>query len=102
MRKRQGRKARDAEYDARRRRDPALKQAQHIRSSARWRKVRRLKLSNDPLCEDCLEHGVTTAATQVHHIRGIASHPELAFSIENLCSLCSTCHAKREARERGG
>jgi 5-methylcytosine-specific restriction protein A len=100
MRRRQGRKARDAEYEARRRRDPALAQAQHIRSSARWRKVRALKLARDPLCEDCKERGVLKAATQVHHLEGLAQRPDLAFVMTNLASLCSTCHAKREAKER--
>jgi 5-methylcytosine-specific restriction protein A len=100
MRERQGRKAWSKEYEDRRRNDPALNEANRIRSSGRWKKVRRLKLQQDPLCEDCKEHGVTTVATQVHHLKGVASHPELAFVMENLRSLCTTCHAKREARER--
>jgi 5-methylcytosine-specific restriction protein A len=100
MRQRQGRKARDAEYEARRRRDPALADAQRIRSSARWRKVRALKLARDPLCEDCKARGVLKTATQVHHLEGLAQRPDLAFVFENLRSICSTCHAKREAQER--
>lgn len=99
-RQRRGRKARDAEYEARRRRDPALALAQRIRSSASWRKVRALKLARDPLCEDCKERGALKAATQVHHLEGLAQRPELAFVMTNLASLCSTCHAKREAKER--
>ena len=102
MRKRRGRKATDAEYEARRRQDPALAEAQRLRGSMRWRKVRALKLKNDPLCEDCAEHGVVTPATQVHHMQGLATHPELAFTMSNLRSLCTTCHARREARERSG
>jgi 5-methylcytosine-specific restriction protein A len=100
LRKRQGRKATDAEYEARRRQDPALAEAQRLRSSMRWRKVRAIKLKRDPLCEDCLEHDVTRPATQVHHMKGLAPHPELAFTMSNLRSLCTTCHAKREAREQ--
>ena len=100
LRQRQGRKARDAEYDERRKRDPALAEARRIRSSTRWRKVRALKLARDPLCEDCLEHGVTEAATQVHHVEGLVKRADLAFVLENLASLCATCHATREAKER--
>jgi 5-methylcytosine-specific restriction protein A len=100
MRQRQGRKACDAEYEARRRSDPALARAQRIRSSARWRKLRALKLARDPLCEDCQTRGVLKAATQVHHVEGLAQRPDLAFVMKNLASLCTTCHAKREAQER--
>ncbi|MHC4579790.1 MAG: HNH endonuclease signature motif containing protein [Planctomycetota bacterium] len=100
LRQRQGRKARDAEYEERRRRDTALAQAQRLRGSARWRKLRAFKLARDPLCEDCAAHGVTRAATQVHHVEGLAQRPDLAFVLENLRSLCTTCHALREAKER--
>ncbi len=100
LRRRQGRKARDAEYDERRKRDPALAEARRIRSSTRWRKVRALKLARDPLCEDCLEHGVTEVATQVHHVEGLAARPDLAFTSANLRALCTVCHARREAEER--
>jgi hypothetical protein len=31
----------------------------------------------------------------------VAERPDLAFDRENLRSLCTTCHAKREAEERG-
>ncbi|MHC4137458.1 MAG: hypothetical protein ACYS0K_21125 [Planctomycetota bacterium] len=47
-RKRTGRTALGKEYEERRRRDPALALAQKLRGSARWRKVRALKLSRDP------------------------------------------------------
>ena len=99
IRQRQGRKAQDKEYEERRRRDPALALAQRLRGSARWRKVRAMKLRRDPLCQDCEDHGVV-AATQVHHLQPLAKRPDLAFDFRNLRSLCTTCHAKREAKER--
>ncbi len=97
---RQGRQARDREYDERRRRDPALAAAQRLRRSQRWKKVRALKLAQDPLCEDCKAHGVTRAATQVHHVIGLAARPDLAFDLNNTAALCTTCHALREATVR--
>ena len=102
MRRRMGRMARDAEYEARRRSDPALAKANRLRSSSQWKKVRAIKLACDPCCEDCREHGVTMAAQQVHHMEPVAMRPDLAFVMENLRSLCTTCHAKREAAERWG
>jgi 5-methylcytosine-specific restriction protein A len=99
-RKRLGRTALGKEYEERRRRNPALALAQKLRGSARWRKVRALKLSRDPLCQDCEEHGVVTAAQQVHHVEPLAERPDLAYVLENTRSLCTTCHAKREAEER--
>jgi len=95
-----GRKGMDAEYRRRRMADPALARAEKIRNSTRWRKVRAVKLARHPLCEDCDEHGRVEVAVQVHHLEGLATRPDLAFDMENLRSLCTTCHARREARER--
>jgi len=80
--------------------DPALREAERIRNSGRWRKVRKLKLSRDPLCEDCTEHGLVVPAAQVHHLEPLVRRPDLAYAMENLRSLCTTCHARREAAER--
>ena len=99
-RRREGRTAHDREYEERRRRDPALAEAQRLRRSQRWKQVRTLKLAQDPLCEDCQAHGVTRAAEQVHHLVGLVERPDLAFVLANLCSLCTTCHALREAAVR--
>lgn len=93
------------DYDrGRRAKDPALSQAAAIRSSARWKRVAKAKLSESPMCEDPLnEHerrNTTATATQVHHIEGLVTRPELAFSWSNLMSVCTGCHARIEAEER--
>jgi len=82
--------------------DPALAMAARIRSSIRWRKVRRMKLSCYPLCEDPfgVHKDSTESAIQVHHIKGLATHPELAYDMTNLMSVCSKCHAKIERQVR--
>lgn len=93
-----------AEYDQRRKTDPALARAAAIRSSARWKKVARMKLGINPLCEDPFEthkrRNMTETAKQVHHIEGLATAPELAFDLANLMSVCVQCHARLEADER--
>src|SRR5512134_1608810 len=87
-RKAMGRAAYDADYERRRMADPALREAERIRNTARWRKVRKLKLRQDPLCQDCIEHDRVEPATQVHHLEPLVRRPDLAFTMENLRSLC--------------
>jgi 5-methylcytosine-specific restriction endonuclease McrA len=88
------------DYEAKRARTPHLAEAARLRSSAKWQRIRRIKLAQDPLCEDPRgdhrRRGTTATAQQVHHIRPLATHPELAFDLGNLMSLCTRCHAKLE------
>lgn len=63
---------------------------------AAWRKVRRLKLYQDPCCEDCLPR--ITPAVDVHHVRKISDAPQLRLVMGNLMSLCKACHSVRTAR----
>ena len=64
----------------------------------RWRRVRGLKLSADPLCERCKEQGKITQATEVHHIVPLESikddevQARMAYAISNLMSVCHDCH----------
>lgn len=89
-----------------RQRDPTLALAAKIRGGERWRRVRFAVLSNHPLCADPHgdheRRGVTRTATQVHHIKGLATHPELAYVASNLMPLCSACHARIEREYRAG
>jgi len=58
-------------------------------NDARWKRVRRRKLAEQPGCQRCDQ-----PATDVHHIdgRGLAG-PE-GYAIENTESLCHSCHSK--------
>ncbi len=90
---------------AQRQADPALAQAKAIRSSARWRRVRKLFLTVHPLCEDifCV-HGMggqATLATQVDHILPLAQGGA-PFDEANLQALCRLCHSRKSQRERRG
>lgn len=66
-------------------------------TSPPWRRLRGLKLAEDPFCERCLERGITVPAVDVHHIQEIALRPELALEYTNLESLCKTCHGSETA-----
>ena len=36
--------------------------------SVRWQRLRKEKIKMNPLCQDCLEHGIYTPSQEVHHI----------------------------------
>ena len=64
-----------------------------------WRRLRRIKLSNNPLCELCLSKDIVVQASQVDHIIPVSQQPELRLVYDNLQSLCETCHSKKTREE---
>ncbi len=64
-------------------------------ASAAWIRLRDYKLQCDPLCQerDCRE-----VASHVHHVKPRKQFPELALDLDNLKSLCQSCHNKQEVR----
>lgn len=74
----------DKAYDKNRDRSP---ERQFIHST-RWRKIREMKLTHNPLCEICLESNIERIAIIVHHRDG----DELNNSMDNYQSVCSACH----------
>lgn len=61
--------------------------------SPEWRLLRRIKLTRDPYCEECLISGVNTLAEDVHHIVDIKENPTKCLAYDNLQSLCKSCHS---------
>lgn len=95
------RKERDARYDAKRRNDPELAKAAEIRSTGTWQRFRRRFRRRFPVCcnpFDLPSHLVQT--DDIHHIRPVATNPDLAYHESNCAPLCRSCHARVEARER--
>lgn len=43
-------------------------------------------------CQKCKDNGLYSAADCVHHKKHLKQHPELALDLENLISLCNSCH----------
>lgn len=63
--------------------------------SARWKAKREAILRRDHyLCQECRKYGKMRAAKEVHHIKHLEDHPELALDNDNLVSLCHRCHNK--------
>jgi 5-methylcytosine-specific restriction protein A len=69
-------------------------------ASKRWRDLRSLKLSHNPLCERCEADGLTVLAVHVHHTKARKAHPALELELTNLESLCIPCHTKEENKRR--
>lgn len=66
--------------------------------TARWLRLRRAKLTQNPLCQRCQAEGRVRAATEVHHIKpvedglSLREKESLMFDPHNLMALCHACH----------
>lgn len=63
-------------------------------NSRTWRKFRRFMLERFPVCQDCGR----VAAREVHHVRGLADHPEDWLDGQWCRCLCTPCHSVRTKR----
>lgn len=59
----------------------------HLYATARWRHLRDARLTEQPLCERCLQMDIVEPATVVHHTTPHRGDPELFWAgpFENLC-----------------
>lgn len=65
-----------------------------------WRRLRKLALQRDHgLCRLRLGPDCTRYATEVHHIKPVEDYPELALDLDNLISVCHSCHEKTKRRK---
>ena len=65
---------------------------QDIYNTPRWKKLRSYKITINPLCEICEAKGIVKQTEEVHHIVPFSIDPTLAYDIDNLLSVCITCH----------
>ena len=68
-----------------------------IYNTATWQRLRTAKLMDSPLCEICVQRGIITPATEVHHADGFLNYEgvereAVAYDYRNLVSLCTACH----------
>ena len=84
----------------------AKSRAKEIRATQRWKELSEHKRRINPLCEDPFEihkrEGVTTIADHAHHIKPVEERPDLAFTFDNLMSVCTRCHALIEEKAKAG
>ena len=64
-----------------------------------WRKLRKIKITNDPLCEHCKRNGLIVPGYAIDHILPIADRPDLALDYPNLQTLCLSCHSTKTMEE---
>lgn len=57
-----------------------------------WKRIRDRYIKLHPLCEECEKQGRLTPVEEVHHIIPLADGG--THEIENLVSLCHSCHMK--------
>ena len=67
-------------------------------NSKSWRSLRNYYISMFPLCELCNKQGYTIPGEEVDHRTSIRQGGA-ALSINNLQTLCKTCHARKSSRE---
>lgn len=64
--------------------------------SAKWKKLRAMKLAMNPLCERCLAKGISNSSHIVHHKEYITDKnyfdDDVFYNIDNLECLCQACH----------
>jgi len=63
-------------------------------SLAPWRRLRAWWLARHPLCVAC-----SSPANEVDHIKPRSSAPELSYSLQNLQSMCKSCHSRKTNKE---
>ena len=75
--------------------------AQTFYESSQWRNLRRMKLNDSPMCEECRRGGTLVKATMVDHIIPIRQGGE-KLDLTNLQSLCHSCHSRKTMKENHG
>jgi len=70
------------------------KNSQAFYESPAWRRLRRIKLGMNPVCEICLKEKATTADHVIPVKQGGAP-----LDITNLQSLCGSCHSRKSIQE---
>lgn len=69
--------------------------------STEWKKLRESVLARDNhLCQECLKKGLITQASHVDHIQSAISRPDLFWDMNNLQSLCASCHTRKTIEEQ--
>jgi 5-methylcytosine-specific restriction enzyme A len=67
--------------------------------TARWRRLRSMVLSHNPLCAMCEAEGRMTLAVDVDHVLPRSVRPDLEWSMDNCQPLCRSCHSRKTRRE---
>ena len=72
---------------------------QHFYQSKAWKSLRNYKIQLQPLCEHCERKGLTEPGKEIDHIIAIKDNGS-RLSLDNLQTLCRSCHSKKSVQER--
>lgn len=63
---------------------------------AKWANVRKMVLARDHhLCQACKRDGKLKQGNQIDHIIPAEKRPELFYVLDNLQTLCGSCHSAK-------
>lgn len=82
--------------------NPRRPEYHRLYHTAQWARLRRIQLSQQPWCAECLSMGVRTVATVVDHTTPHKGSLELFYDTDRLNSLCKSHHDQKTAHEDGG
>lgn len=71
-------------------------------NTQRWQRLRRAKLQQNPLCEDCLKRQLVIPAEAVDHFMPIRNGGDAFPPLDQLSSLCISCHNYKTRGEQLG
>ena len=80
----------------------ARQEAHKMYDSAQWKRLRRIKLSENPLCAGCLTEGKVTPASDIDHLFPWRQLGKEAFYVNRFQSLCHEHHSMKTQQERKG
>jgi 5-methylcytosine-specific restriction protein A len=69
-----------------------------VYNTTRWRKFRRMRLNEEPLCRECEKKGLTVIADVLDHITPINEGGHI-YSTKNTQPLCHPCHNSKSGKE---
>ena len=70
-----------------------------MRSEEPYLSMRRVFLSENPLCQPCAAQGFTVAAREIDHIVPVKEAPDRFLDASNWQPICRPCHEVKTATE---
>ena len=83
----------------RKKKSTSFQKPDHFYSGRPWRRVRLLKLIEEPRCEVCLKLNQISHAVIGDHRLSKRFWPSLALELSNLISMCELCHNVKRSIE---